>query len=125
MEGGHIELAHVCPTINDQRLVLLRAFYFKVDISNIDSVKAACDMALGIVPKGSLAGAVHTAAITRSVSLVPTVFCRHPETDAVRHFIAPLDQQHGRFCQGLLRQPDRQHIRNICGGRLCFRCKWV
>lgn len=40
-----------------------RAFYFKTDISDYDSVSAATTAALAVIPKGSLAGGVHCAAI--------------------------------------------------------------
>jgi len=40
-----------------------RAFYFKTDISDYDSVHAATTAAMGVIPKGSLAGGVHCAAI--------------------------------------------------------------
>ncbi|RSH77077.1 uncharacterized protein EHS24_003704 [Apiotrichum porosum] len=40
-----------------------RAFYFKVDIADYDGVSAATAAALEVIPKGSLAGGVHCAAI--------------------------------------------------------------
>lgn len=43
-----------------------RAFYFQVDISNLDQVASACDQALKVIPKGSLFGGVHCAAIAPS-----------------------------------------------------------
>jgi 3-hydroxyacyl-CoA dehydrogenase len=43
-----------------------RAFYFKVDISNVDLVSEACTEALKVIPKGSLAGGVHCAAVATS-----------------------------------------------------------
>jgi 3-hydroxyacyl-CoA dehydrogenase len=43
-----------------------RAFYFKVDISNVDLVFEACSEALKVIPKGSLAGGVHCAAVATS-----------------------------------------------------------
>lgn len=39
------------------------AFYVKADISDKASVTAACEEALRVIPKGSLAGGVHCAAI--------------------------------------------------------------
>ena len=43
-----------------------RAFYFKTDISDIAACTAACKAALEVIPKGSLFGGVHCAAISRS-----------------------------------------------------------
>ncbi|GFZ51156.1 hypothetical protein JCM24511_08914 [Saitozyma sp. JCM 24511] len=43
-----------------------KAFYFKVDISDVDGVSAACREALKVIPKGSLFGGVHCAAIAPS-----------------------------------------------------------
>lgn len=43
-----------------------RAFYFQVDISNLDQVASACEQALKAIPKGSLFGGVHCAAIAPS-----------------------------------------------------------
>lgn len=43
-----------------------RTFYFKVDISDLDQVQGACTEALMVIPKGSLAGGVHCAAVATS-----------------------------------------------------------
>jgi 3-hydroxyacyl-CoA dehydrogenase len=43
-----------------------KAFYFKVDISDVDGLSAACREALKVIPKGSLFGGVHCAAIAPS-----------------------------------------------------------
>jgi 3-hydroxyacyl-CoA dehydrogenase len=43
-----------------------RTYYYKVDISDVDQVQAACTEALKVVPKGSLAGGVHCAAVATS-----------------------------------------------------------
>lgn len=40
-----------------------RAFYFKTDISDLENFSAACDETLKVIPKGSLYGGVHCAAI--------------------------------------------------------------
>jgi hypothetical protein len=43
-----------------------RTYYYKVDISDLDQVQAACSEALKAIPKGSLAGGVHCAAVATS-----------------------------------------------------------
>jgi 3-hydroxyacyl-CoA dehydrogenase len=43
-----------------------RAFYFKTDISDEAAVTESCNAALRVIPKGSLFGGVHCAAISRS-----------------------------------------------------------
>jgi len=43
-----------------------RTYYYKVDISSVDQVQAACTEALKVIPKGSLAGGVHCAAVATS-----------------------------------------------------------
>jgi NAD(P)-dependent dehydrogenase (short-subunit alcohol dehydrogenase family) len=43
-----------------------KAFYYKTDISDVDVVSRNCEEALKVIPKGSLFGAVHCAAISRS-----------------------------------------------------------
>ena len=40
-----------------------RAYYFQTDITDTEKVSAACDGALAVIPKGSLFGGVHCAAI--------------------------------------------------------------
>ncbi|ORY30181.1 hypothetical protein BCR39DRAFT_494785 [Naematelia encephala] len=40
-----------------------RAYYFQTDIADVDKVSAALDLALKVIPKGSLFGGVHCAAI--------------------------------------------------------------
>lgn len=42
------------------------AHYFKTDISDIDALSASANAALKVIPKGSLAGGVHCAAIAPS-----------------------------------------------------------
>lgn len=42
------------------------AHYFKTDISDIDALSASANAALQVIPKGSLAGGVHCAAIAPS-----------------------------------------------------------
>jgi len=43
-----------------------RTYYYKVDISDLDQVQNACNEALKVIPKGSLAGGVHCAAVATS-----------------------------------------------------------
>ncbi|KAI5476105.1 3-hydroxyacyl-CoA dehydrogenase [Pseudohyphozyma bogoriensis] len=43
-----------------------RAFYFKTDISDVESVQAATAEAMKVIPKGSLFGGVHCAAVATS-----------------------------------------------------------
>jgi hypothetical protein len=43
-----------------------RTYYYKVDISDLDQVQSACDEALKVIPRGSLAGGVHCAAVATS-----------------------------------------------------------
>lgn len=42
-----------------------RVHYFKVNISDVNEVQAACNAALQAIPKGSLFGAVHCAAVCK------------------------------------------------------------
>lgn len=57
-----------------------RAFYFQVDITDIDGLNAAAAEALKLVPKGSLAGGVHAAATIRTRKWSPRM------SDSVQHF---------------------------------------
>lgn len=65
--GGIALLFDVLPTAQGEEkaksMHAERAHYFQVDISDMDSVQAACTAALKVIPKGSLAGGVHCAAI--------------------------------------------------------------
>jgi hypothetical protein len=40
-----------------------RYFYQRVDVSNKDQLTSACDALMKVIPKGSLFGAVHCAAV--------------------------------------------------------------
>jgi NAD(P)-dependent dehydrogenase (short-subunit alcohol dehydrogenase family) len=68
--GGIAVVFDVLPEEKGQEIVSAyskdRAFYFKTDISDVDIVQANCAAALEKIPKGSLFGAVHCAAISRS-----------------------------------------------------------
>jgi 3-hydroxyacyl-CoA dehydrogenase len=68
--GGIAVVFDVLPEDKGQEIVSAyskdRAFYFKTDISDVDIVQANCTAALERIPKGSLFGAVHCAAISRS-----------------------------------------------------------
>jgi 3-hydroxyacyl-CoA dehydrogenase len=62
-----------------------RAFYYKVDISDLEGVAAAAEAALKVIPKGSLAGGVHCAAIA------PGRKWSHRLTESVKTFEKVLD----------------------------------
>ncbi|KAJ0108349.1 3-hydroxyacyl-CoA dehydrogenase [Diaporthe amygdali] len=56
-EAGEAKVKEYHPT---------NAHYFKTDISDIDALSASANAALQVIPKGSLAGGVHCAAIAPS-----------------------------------------------------------
>lgn len=67
-----------------------RTYYFKVNIADLEQVQSACAEALKVIPKGSLAGGVHCAAVATSrkwtsklvdsvaVSAAPRLLARSP-----------------------------------------------
>lgn len=65
--GGYAILFDVLPTsageAKAKEMHDSRALYFQVDISDMASLETACAEALKLLPKGSLAGGVHCAAI--------------------------------------------------------------
>jgi len=65
-----LQVFDVLPAEKGQEIVKLydneRAWYFQTDISDEQAVQAACQKALKAIPKGSLFGGVHCAAIARS-----------------------------------------------------------
>ncbi|RSH87175.1 hypothetical protein EHS25_003666 [Saitozyma podzolica] len=69
-KGGYVVVLDVlAPEVGAEKVKTYhpdRAFYFQVDISNLDQVESACDQALKVIPKGSLFGGVHCAAIAPS-----------------------------------------------------------
>jgi hypothetical protein len=106
---------------------LPRAVYFKVDVSDVESVTKGCQGTLAAFPKGSLAGGVHCAAFNRSVSaLSPLAPCRTKDTDiGLVIFPASLVEQDDRLCQRFQRRFNGQRLWHIHCRCLYFRCKWV
>lgn len=96
-----------------------RAFYFRVDISDPESVKKAVDDAVSKLPTKRLVGAVHCAGIALRVRFLPDVL-RSSRLTSCRS--AGVDQHHGGLYQRFQEDARCQHFRDVRYQRLRLGC---